>query len=90
MAAASVPRIVAAGGAIRLPPLWIAHPELDENVTRDMTRHLVDTYRGAGGQVGAGGFAGVGHAFANLPGPAADRCIAGMKEFIATQQARSS
>lgn len=55
-----------------------------------MTRHLVDTYRGAGGRVELAEFAGVGHAFANLPGPAADRCIAGMKDFIATQLARSS
>ena len=83
MDAASVPRLVAAGEAERLPPIWVAHPELDENVTVEMTRHLVETYRRAGGSAELELFEGVGHAFANIPGADADRCIAKMKEFIA-------
>jgi acetyl esterase/lipase len=82
MDAASVPHVVASGRAERLPPVWIAHPELDENVTLEMTRHLVDTYRRAGGSAELCVFEGVGHAFANFPGEAADRCIVRMKEFI--------
>lgn len=85
MDAASVPRLVAAGEAERLPPIWVAHPELDENVTLDMTRRLVDTYREAGGTAELEVFDGVGHAFANLPGEAADRGIARMKDFIGRQ-----
>jgi len=87
MAAASVPRIVAGGEAEQLPPLWVGHGVLDENVTLDMTQHLVDAYRAAGGQVELALFEGVGHAFAHIPGADADRCIAGMKGFIAAQLA---
>jgi acetyl esterase/lipase len=82
MDAASVPHLVAAGRAERLPPIWVAHPELDENVTLEMTRHLVKAYRRAGGAAELEVFDGVGHAFANFPGAAADRCIARMKDFV--------
>lgn len=87
MSAASVPRILARGEAQHLPPIWVAHPELDENVTLEMTRHLVDAYRAAGGEAELAVFPGVGHSFANFPGEAADRCIAAMKSFIAAQLA---
>jgi acetyl esterase/lipase len=87
MARASVPRIVAAGEAERLPPIWVAHPELDENVTLEMSRHLVETYRRAGGAAELEVVPGVGHAFANVPGEAADAGIARMKDFIARQLA---
>jgi acetyl esterase len=87
MARASVPRIVAAGEAEHLPPIWVAHPELDENVTRSMSEALVDAYRRAGGSAELAHFAGVGHSFANFPGPDADRCIDAMKRFIAAQLA---
>ncbi|MDX2165895.1 MAG: alpha/beta hydrolase [Deltaproteobacteria bacterium] len=85
MARASVPRLVADGEAEHLPPIWVAHPELDENVTRSMSEALVDTYRRAGGRAELVYFDGVGHSFANFPGPDADRCIAAMKPFIAAQ-----
>ncbi len=90
MARASVPRLVAAGEAEHLPPLWIAHPQLDENVTQAMTEAMVDAYRRAGGEVELRLFEGVGHAFANFPGADADRCIAAMKAFIAAQLARAA
>jgi acetyl esterase/lipase len=88
MDAASVPHVIASGRAERLPPVWIAHPEQDENVTLEMTHHLVDTYRRAGGAAELRVFEGVGHAFAHSPGEAADRCIAGMREFIGRQLER--
>jgi acetyl esterase/lipase len=85
MAAASALRIVEDGEAEALPPLWICHPELDENVTLAMTERFVATYRRAGGAVDLEVFAGVGHSFANFPSEAADRCIARMRTFVARQ-----
>lgn len=82
---ASALRIVEEGEAELLPPIWIAHPELDENVTLAMTERFVAAYRRAGGEVELEVFTSVGHSFANFPGEAADRCIARMKEFIARQ-----
>jgi acetyl esterase/lipase len=83
MARASVPRMLEAGEAERLPPLWVAHPELDENVTGAMSERLVTAYRQAGGDAELTIFRSVGHAFANLPGAQADDCIAHMRRFIA-------
>lgn len=82
---AGVSRLLDAGEAERLPPVWIAHPERDENVTLDMTHDLVEAYRRTGGHAELEVFAGVGHSFANFPGYAADGCIARMKEFIGRQ-----
>ena len=87
MARASVPRMIADGEAERLPPIWIAHPELDENVTLPMSQRLADTYRGAGGHAELEVFSGVGHSFANFPGEPSDRCVARMRDFIARQLA---
>jgi len=83
MLRASIPRILRAGELQRLPPIWIAHPEHDRNVTLAMTEELVAAYRAAGGRVLLEVFPDVGHAFANFPGPAADRCIARMAAFCA-------
>jgi len=82
MADASVVRVLDAGLAERLPPIWVAHPELDENVTLPMTERFVAAYRAAGGDAELAVFPGVGHAFANIPGDAADRCVERMREFI--------
>ena len=85
MAQASALRVVETGEAEQLPPIWVAHPELDENVTLDMTERFVTAYRRAGGRAELEIFAGVGHGFANFPGEAADGCIARMRDFIARQ-----
>jgi acetyl esterase/lipase len=85
MAQASALRIVEAGEAEVLPPLWICHPELDENVTVEMTMRFVAAYRRAGGSVELDVVADVGHSFANFPGEASERCVARMREFIARQ-----
>jgi acetyl esterase/lipase len=85
MSRASALRIVESGEAEMLPPLWICHPELDENVTLEMTERFVAAYRRAGGAVELEVFAGVGHSFANFPGEATDRCILRMCDFISRQ-----
>jgi acetyl esterase len=87
MAEASALRIIDDGLADALPPLWIAHPELDENVTLEMTERFAAAYRRAGGNVELEVFPAVGHSFANFPGEAADRCIGGMRDFIARRLA---
>jgi acetyl esterase len=87
---ASVPRVLDAREAEHLPPLWVAHPELDDNVTLPMTEALVDAYRRAGGDVELVVFPDVGHGFANFPGAASDRCVEAMATFIARRTATSS
>jgi acetyl esterase/lipase len=87
MARASVPRLLAAGEAEHLPPIWVGHPELDENVTLEMSEALVTAYRSAGGSAELAVFPGVGHAFAHVPGAQADVGIAAMRAFIARQLA---
>jgi acetyl esterase/lipase len=83
MREASVVRVLEAGEAEHLPPVWVAHPAHDENVTLPMSEAFVAAYRRAGGEAELEVFPGVGHAFANVPGEAADRCIARMRAFIA-------
>jgi len=85
MARASALRVVEAGEAEHLPPIWIAHPVLDENVTLAMTERFVAAYRRAGGSAALEVFAGVCHGFANFPGETADECIARMRQFVARQ-----
>jgi len=84
---ASALRVVEDGEAETLPPIWLAHPELDENVTLDMSRRFVDAYRRAGGAAELEVFPGLGHSFANFPGDPADRCIDRMRAFISKQLA---
>jgi acetyl esterase/lipase len=87
METASALRFVERRECDYLPPIWLAHPELDENVTLPMSLRFVAAYRATGGQAELEVFPGVGHAFANLPGPAADACIVHMRAFIARQLA---
>ncbi|HJQ85451.1 MAG TPA: alpha/beta hydrolase [Candidatus Binatia bacterium] len=87
MQRASALRIVEAGEAETLPPIWIAHPELDENVTLAMTERFVAAYRAAGGAVELEVFPALGHGFANFPGAAADGCIRSMWSFISRRLA---
>lgn len=87
MSRASIPRILRAREHQRLPPIWVAHPEHDRNVTLGMTEELVAAYRAAGGDAELEVFRGVGHAFANYPGEAAERCVERMRDFIARRLA---
>lgn len=83
MARASVPRLLRERLFQQLPPIWVAHPEHDRNVTVAMTEELVAAYRAAGGAAELEVFGGVGHSFANYPGEASERCVERMRSFIA-------
>jgi len=82
---ASVPRLLTAGEAACTPPLWVAHPEWDENVTLAMSETLTAAYRAAGGAAELVVFPGVGHAFANFGGAQAENCMERVAQFIAQQ-----
>lgn len=83
MAAASVVRILREGEAEQVPPLWVAQPEHDGNVTIEMTRDLVEAWGAAGcHDVSYTLFPGVGHSFANFPIPEAEACIEKMIAFV--------
>lgn len=80
---ASVPRCLAHGEAEVTPPLFVAQPELDQNVPRVMTESLVSAYRAAGGTVEYEVYAGQHHGFVHAPSEATDACIEHMRGFIA-------
>jgi len=82
MAEASVTRVLAAGEARALPPLWIGQPELDDNVPATITEAFVRAYRQAGGGIEVAYFPGARHGFIQRPGPDMDKCIALMRDFI--------
>ena len=82
MAGASVTRLVAAGQARALPPVWVAQPELDDNVPAGITDAFVAAYQAAGGPVERTHFPGVGHGFIGKAGPDTDKALALMRDFI--------
>ena len=88
MAEASVTRIVAAREARALPPVWVAQPELDDNVPAAITEAFVQAYQQAGGSVERVHFPGARHGFIGQPGADADKAIALMRDFIGRQLAR--
>ncbi len=87
MAEASALRMVEDREFEQLPPVWIAQPELDENVTVEMTERFAAAYRAAGGSVEVALFPGLGHGFANFGGDDADWCIEQMGAFLAARLA---
>jgi acetyl esterase/lipase len=87
MAAASVTRVVAAGEARALPPVWVAQPELDDNVPATITDALIDAYRQAGGRIERTLFAGARHGFVQTASADTDKALALMRGFITTQLA---
>jgi acetyl esterase/lipase len=82
MAGASVTRLVAAGQARALPPVWVAQPELDDNVPAGITDAFVAAYLAAGGAIERTHFPGVGHGFIGKAGPDTDKALALMRDFI--------
>ena len=88
MVEASVTRIVAAREARALPPLWVAQPELDDNVPAAITEALVRAYQQAGGDVERVHFPGARHGFIQQPSADSDKAIALMRDFIGRQLAR--
>jgi acetyl esterase/lipase len=85
MAAASVTRIVAAGEARALPPVWVAQPELDDNVPAAITEALIVAYRQAGGRIERTHFAGARHGFIQAASADTDKAVALMRDFIGEQ-----
>ena len=88
MADASVTRIVATGEATALPPVWLAQPEVDDNVPAPITEAFVAAYEAARGRIERVRIEGVRHGFIQSPGPATDRAIGLMRDFVARQLAR--
>lgn len=88
MAAASVTGIVAEGRATALPPVWLAQPDLDDNVPAAITLAFVDAYRGAGGSVEHVHFPESRHGFAQQESPATDKCVAHVLDFVGRRTAR--
>ena len=82
MAEASVTRIVASGEARALPPVWLAHPELDDNVPTEITEAFVAAYGKAGGRIERVFFPGARHGFMQQASADTDKGIALMREFI--------
>ncbi len=80
---ASIARIVEAGEARALPPLWICYPSEDTNVPRPIVDHLRDAWAGAGGQVEMTVYEGESHGFGHRPGPATDAFIEDLNSFFA-------
>lgn len=76
MEQASVVRVLREGDHEDPPPMWLAHPELDENVPFEMSQELVEAWRAAGGSAGLKLYEGLPHGFANFGGPAAEQCVA--------------
>jgi acetyl esterase/lipase len=82
MAQASIARIVEAGEARALPPLWICYPSEDTNVPRPIVDHLRDAWAGAGGQVQMTVYEGELHGFGHRPGPASGAFIEELSAFL--------
>jgi acetyl esterase len=85
MAEASVTRVIAAGEARALPPAWVAHPELDDNVPAAITEALLAAYRQAGGRIERTHFPGARHGFIQNASADTDKAIALMRDFIGAQ-----
>jgi acetyl esterase/lipase len=83
MAAASVTGVVGEGRARALPPVWLAHPEMDDNVPATITDAFVRAYEQAGGQIERVHFPGAKHGFIGQASADTTKCIADMREFIA-------
>jgi acetyl esterase len=85
MAEASVTKLVAERRTRALPPVFVAQPELDDNVSAEITEAFVAAYRAAGGAIEHTHFPGERHGFTSKASPETDKCIALMRNFIGTQ-----
>jgi acetyl esterase len=88
MAEASVTRIVTAREARALPSVWLAHPELDDNVPAAITDAFVRAYQQAGGAIERAHFPGARHGFIGQASADSDKAISMMRDFIGRQLAR--
>ena len=83
MHGASIARIVEAGEARTLPPLWICYPGEDTNVPRPIVEHLRDAWAAAGGLVEMTVYKGQSHGFGHQPGTATDVFMEDLSSFFA-------
>lgn len=82
MYAASIARIVAAGEAPHLPPVWVCYPELDINVPFAIIEDLQEAWTQAGGTFQVSVYPEQKHAFGHWPGGATDQFIDELSAFI--------
>jgi len=80
---------VGAGLARALPPVWLAQPELDDNVPAEITDAFVRAYEKAGGRLERERFPGARHGFIGRAGADTDRCIGLMRDFIGRELGRA-
>lgn len=79
---ASVPRIVTAGEAERLPTLLVVQPGDDSNIPQDMTFDLLKAYQARGGKFEYAFYPGLPHGFGHRPSAATDDLVLTMRDFI--------
>ena len=82
MAEASVTRVVASGETRALPPVWLAHPEVDDNVPTEITEAFVRAYEQAGGRIERTFFPGARHGFLQQPSADTEKAVALMRDFL--------
>ena len=76
------------GAPVELPPLLIIQGTADSNIPLTIPERFVASYRAAGGEIALEIFPDQPHSFGNTPGPASERALHLMKEFIARRLAR--
>jgi acetyl esterase len=89
MAAASVTRVVSSGEARALPPVWLAQPELDDNVPAAVTEAFVAAYQMAGGRIERVHVPGARHGFIGTASADTSKAVAQMRQFIGAQLTES-
>jgi acetyl esterase/lipase len=82
MAEASVTRVVASREARALPPVWLAHPELDDNVPPEITDDFVRAWEAAGGKIERVFFPGARHGFLQQASGDTEKAVALIRDFI--------
>src|SRR5262249_30212573 len=82
---ASVPRMVTAGEAERLPPLLGVQPGEDSHVPEDMTFDLLHAYQARGGKLDYAYYPGMPHGFTRMPSASTDDLVLTMRDFIRRQ-----
>lgn len=88
MRAASVPRIVVAGEATRLPPALIVQPGEDANVPVEMTFELLRAWQGRAGYIEYAHFPGLPHGFTSSASAETDAAVRLVRAFIARHDGR--
>jgi acetyl esterase/lipase len=83
MAESSVTRVVESGEARALPPVWLAHPETDDNVPTEITDAFVRAYEERGGRIERVFFPGARHGFLQQPSADTEKALALMRDFLA-------